>query len=63
MEGKQYNGQRSKNKSANNGRHNPTEKTKEQSAQAPLQKRLKTRNWSAKHVNWQRANNTVSKRK
>jgi hypothetical protein len=61
IEGRQYNGQRSKNKRANNGRHNPTENTKDKSAQAPLQKRLKTRKWSVKHVNWQRTNNTVSK--
>jgi hypothetical protein len=50
-------------KNANNGWHNPTEKTTDLATHTPLQKRWKTPKWSAKDVNWQRANNTLSERK
>ena len=39
------NGEKSKNKNTNNGRHNPTEKDKDHATQTPLQKRLKTPKW------------------
>jgi hypothetical protein len=38
-------------KNANNGQHNPTEKTKDQATQTPLQTLLKTPKWKANDVN------------